>query len=583
MATELTAPVEYPAGGVTCPSCGHWLFAAAGVDQVRCRCGLTAAGADIREASYLRAGIPRWTQRLAELDAAIGGPGESATSGASGTSRTRADSRVGAHTILVGLGALLLVAGVVALAAVLWQYAGALGQVCLLGALVVGAGAAAVFTSRRIPATGMALSLVAAGCWFTFALLMAHTIEEAFASLAEPEFTVLFAATAGLGLLAGRTWRMPAWSVVGALAIPLAMASALALLVTHSDGARAAALSAGLLGALGILGLGRPQVHDLPHRVPVVVVTLCLAPVFLVASLGQSHEPANVMLVAAVLAGLGVLSETAPATRLVGTALLGVAAGASVGFGFGAAWPSMALVLACAVAGLLLTPWRRVVGPLTALAAAVVWMVFAGGAYESLSRDVGWTYAALLAGLGVTTAVWASRIRRLLALALSCVLSSAAVLLAVALIADSASRDATLEWYTVPLAIASGGYGYLASRLRPGLSSIVTLGPSVGVLLVPAAVLGVSEDGTIRVYVVMAVAVGVVVAGILLRLWGLLAPAAVALVIVALEPLGMLASSLPSWVSYSAAGLILLVIGARFEHVRTRARRAGRWAGEHLR
>lgn len=593
MTPDAIATSDHPAGGVSCPSCGQWLFAREGVEQVRCRCGLLASGDLIREMSYLRDGIPKWTRRLAALEEAIAGRSATPAAPAVGTApAARTASPVGAHTVLVGLGALLLVAGVVALTVVLWQFVGALGQVALLAGLVVAAGGSAVYASRRIPATGMALSLVAAGCWFTFALLMAHTIDDAFASLAEPEFTVLFAATAALGILAGRYWRMPAWSVIGALAVPVTLASAMALVVARSDSAVAAALSAGALGALGILAIARPEARAVPHRVPIVVATLALAPLFLITSLALSHEPLTVIVVSAVLAGLGVLAASADATRPAGPVLLGVAAGASVGFGFASPWPSVAVVLASAAAGLLVRAWQRFVNPFTGLAAVTVWMVFAWAVYDGLDLgpgadrtdlDIGWVYATLLAGLGLATAVRAWRERSLLELAVSCLLSSSSVLLAVALFAAEPARTGMLEWYTVPLAAELGVYALVASRLHPGLPSSVTLGPSVAVLLIPAALLGVAEDGGTRVYVVMAVAVLVVVVGILLRLLGLLIPSAVALVIVAMEPLGTLASNLPSWVSYSVAGLILLVAGARFEQVRSRARRAGRWAGENLR
>jgi hypothetical protein len=594
MTAEAPLSTGYPAGGLSCPVCGRWLYAEQTAEQVECRCGLVTSGDLVREAAYLQAGIPKWNRRLVEVHGLIAGA-EAAPSDAGATpQRTPAGppSQLGAHTVLLGLGAILVIAGVVALAAFLWESLGPGGQVGLLGGLVVVSGAVAVYVARRMPATGMALSLVALGCWFTFTILGAYTVDAAFASLGKPEFTVMFAATAVVGLLAGRLWRMPAWSVVGAVAIPLALASAMALVAAHSDEAAASALSAAALGLLGILGITLPQASVVPYRVAVVAVTLALAPVFLVASLILSAEPANVILVAGVLVGLGLVCVVSPKTSRAGPVLLGLAAGASLGFGLASPWPSLIVVLGCVAIGMLLPAWHRFIDPITGLVASAVWLVFAWTAYEPrlwefdqtvTDLTVGWAYVALLAGLGVIGGIRAIRVRSVLELLAFCVPAVLSVILAVALLSTMVDRDGTLEWFTVPIALVLACYAFGAWRLRPDLPSIVTVGPSVAVLLIPAAILGIAEDGVTRVYVVMAISVVAVVAGFLLRLVGLVVPSAVALVIVALEPLGLLASSLPSWVSYSAAGLILLVVGARFEHVRTRARRAGRWFGENMR
>jgi hypothetical protein len=147
----------------------------------------------------------------------------------------------------------------------------------------------------------------------------------------------------------------------------------------------------------------------------------------------------------------------------------------------------------------------------------------------------------------------------------------------------------SLEWHTLPSAAALGAVIALAARAErkrrgPGaapVSSILTFGPPLVVALLPSAVTAVGDlagDGGIaRFWLVLVASAALVVVGTVRKLAGVLVPALLAMVVVVAPVLLDVVESLPVWVPLVAVGVALLVIGARFEHVRRRGNDVAGW------
>jgi hypothetical protein len=125
------------------------------------------------------------------------------------------------------------------------------------------------------------------------------------------------------------------------------------------------------------------------------------------------------------------------------------------------------------------------------------------------------------------------------------------------------------EPYTVPAAAALIAAGWWRSRRSPGLSSWVSHGPGLAVLLLPSLAAVWLLPGWVRPLALGLVAAGITLAGARARL---LAPLLLGGAVVILDAghelapaARQLAAMLPGWVPIAVIGLTLLAVGATYE------------------
>ncbi|MBI1350241.1 MAG: DUF2157 domain-containing protein [Actinomycetales bacterium] len=587
-ATAQTA-FEYPAAGMPCPRCNDWLWAGKPTGPVQCRCGYTVDSASVREAVYLRAHLPQWTERLAQLERGFATgeaegkvPAEAGATPAPVAAASPAAPRVrvsGAYAVLVTLGALLIAAGVLALTVVLWDAAGPLGQAALMATVAVLIAIAAVAIRRRIPATANALAVIAVLVWLAFAVLMARELLGL--DLEDAGWTLAFASTAAWTWLAGWRWRLRPWTLGAALATPTAVTFALVMATERIGGSVVLVVAATALGVGAVLLAWRPWGLPTPERVLAGVTAALAALILAISAVAVSQEPPTFI---SLTFGLLVVAAgcwlVAP-LRWAAPPLVGIAVGLTAAFGWSSVWWSAALMAALVCASILV---RRVpLAPIAAGTAAVTWLPLAAGEYGDGLPKPWWAFVALFAVASAALAWRAIRDRHVELLVVSAAAGVPAVLWAVALILEGRTGDRAVEWFTGPVALLLLGYGLVAARMRPALPSLVTIGPAVAVALWPSAVAGLADEDPVRLYAVLAVAAVALLVGLVLRLLGVVAPAVVALVLVAMRPLSLLVEWMPSWVAYTVAGAVLVILGARFEHVRSRAVTVRHWAHDYFR
>ncbi|WP_308211769.1 SCO7613 C-terminal domain-containing membrane protein [Nocardiopsis dassonvillei] len=206
-----------------------------------------------------------------------------------------------------------------------------------------------------------------------------------------------------------------------------------------------------------------------------------------------------------------------------------------------------------------------------------------------------WVWAAV--SLGVTAAAGARL--ELVALALAVVgvvalataarperrwfaLVGALLMLAALWTVLSAWDVAVPEAYTVPPALAALAVGWEWSRrAAEPPSSWAAHGGGLALLFLPTVVLVLAEDGMVwRVPAVLVLGLAVTVWGLRRRLQAALVMGGLVLVATSLRafgpPLWDLTRLVPNWVPFAVAGVLLLVIGARYEANLERVRRLGR-------
>lgn len=155
--------------------------------------------------------------------------------------------------------------------------------------------------------------------------------------------------------------------------------------------------------------------------------------------------------------------------------------------------------------------------------------------------------------------------------------------------AVSSDAQVWLEWFTLPSAAALGalialavhGYARGSKSAAASIPSLATFGPPLVLALLPSAVAAVAdlagEGGILRFWLVLVSSAVLVVVGSIRNLAGVLVPALLAMVVVVFPLLLDVVESLPLWVPLVAVGVALLVIGARFEHVRRRGHVMAGW------
>ncbi len=297
-------------------------------------------------------------------------------------------------------------------------------------------------------------------------------------------------------------------------------------------------------------------------------------------ALVQAHATTGALMgvavVAAVVAALARTAVTAVGATAVATAATG---------GFALALP---LLLGAPVE-------YAALAPIAMVAAVAVAAPRLRGPLLPATEVPAWVWAAV--SLGVTAAAGARP--ELVALALAVVgvvaLATAArpgrrwfapvgalLMLAALWTVLSAWDVAVPEAYTVPPALAALAVGWEWSR-RAAVppSSWAAHGGGLALLFLPTVVLVLAEDGMVwRVPAVLVLGLAVTVWGLRGRLQAALVTGGLVLVATSLRafgpPLWDLTRLVPNWVPFAVAGVLLLVIGARYEASLERLRRLGR-------
>lgn len=586
---------------VRCPACETGYFPPDAVDpttgMVKCECGHRAAAAFLSEAAYLQARLDWVRDRIRAGDSAT----TSGPAPAVAPTPAPASTQLSAQSILLGVGALLLVVAAAVFTAVAWPRLGATGQI----ALIVGAtGLAAVLAVRlrhRLRGTAEALAALTVGLAVVVlvALPLLGVVPERWQQAESAYWLAGFFGLAVAAVVGGRATGLRAWSWLG-------WANALA--------AAAAATT---------LAAGPPPVDD--RRLTLAFAVLAVAGVVLVAAswvvpaLEVDRWPMQIAGSLALLASLAVVAGSAlgglavaeaAATTAVAAAVLGVMtrmAGPDARHVF--AWGTG--LLAVVSAGLLLSllPATAIVGVVVAVlgaamlqvgvraestalavaATAVLWATWLGTgataatpAATSPPDDVTWFMVS--AAVALFAAAWVGR-GRVGATWLAwpgAVLGSIAFVL---LVPDS--YPTALEAWTLPVAGLLALAGWVAGRGRAA-SSVERLGPALAVALLPSAaatwvspwVLALDDAGpehAVRLAVVLAVGGALMVLAVRGHWLGVLLPSSAAVVIAALAQVWTGLDALPRWVALGIVGILLVLAGARFEWLRSEGRRARLW------
>ncbi|WP_150252740.1 SCO7613 C-terminal domain-containing membrane protein [Nocardiopsis deserti] len=411
-------------------------------------------------------------------------------------------------------------------------------------------------------------------------------------ALGDPAYSVL-----GLHRVAG-----PAEAVVTAVGMLLAGAVAVALVALLDRGRTAAAavlaappalvalplvLDAPFLGALlwvfavgSALALWSALTRD--GRLGWLAGLTGLLTLLLGAgwALVQEHAATGALMgvavVAAVVSALARTSVAAVGATAVATAATGgfalalpLVLGAPVEY---AALAPIAMVAAVAVAA------PRLRGPLVPAAEVPAWVWAAISLVVTVAAGARLELVALaLAVAGVVALATAARPdRRWFALV------GALLMLAALWTVLSAWDVAVPEAYTVPPALAALAVGWEWSRrAAEPPSSWAAHGGGLALLFLPTVVLVLAEDGMVwRVPAVLVLGLAVTVWGLRRRLQAVLLTGGLVLVATSLRafgpPLWDLTRLVPNWVPFAVAGVLLLVIGARYEASLERLRRLGR-------
>lgn len=295
-------------------------------------------------------------------------------------------------------------------------------------------------------------------------------------------------------------------------------------------------------------------------------------------------EPGGAAACAAALAGAccaaALLAVVRPSVRLAAAGWSAAAGAATVA----AATAPLGLTVAAggltAAAAVLVAVAARLAGRLerVLLAVATAAGLAAVGLAVSaspLSVGSGGTLPALalvLAALGLTALAYGVRPRRGAVAWLGVLLCSAGN--AVRLVGADV---AVVEAYALPLAGLALLVGLVRLRRQPDAPSWVTVGPAASAALLPSAFATVGDPALTRPVLVVVAAAAVMVLGIRRRWQAPFLSGALAACVVAASQLAPYAVGAPRWVSFGAVGIVLLVLGSRYEQRRQDASQAVHW------
>ena len=509
------------------------------------------------------------------------------------------------QTVLLAVGAFLLVVAGAVFAAVVWDRLGALGQVALMLVATVGVGALAIRLRRGLTGTAESLAAVAAGLAAIdvmaaplLGLLPSHWVDD----------PTLYPAVAlgALGLvllLLHHRFGLRAWSwlgwvglLAGAWCVVPAVATATEAMDTEAWAFAAVAVPT--LASVGMLVSAQHVRRLADQSVALMTVgAFGLATGALGTTIGVLSSPTNrngALVTTALTAGAFGIWAVRDRGRILWVNL-GAAALAGITVALVLSMPPdpqpVWLAVAVALAGLVvgLVVWLVAADrTLTATGALGVWIPWAvirmsasadGGPDDLVASQLS-LLSLLVAILALVLAWWTPALGWVGAL-----LGMTAMSLAPVTWADP------LETFSLPFAALLLGAGLLWRRRGP-TPSLQWLGPAIAMALIPSAAATWlapwavdlwSETTTthlVRLAAVLVAGVIAVVVGARQRLAGLFIPGAIALVIAAGAQLWSGLETLPRWGALAIAGTLLVVAGARIEWLRREGRRAVGWVGE---
>lgn len=569
---------------IVCPSCGEVLVVAPKQNDVSCNCGFSAFAPYVTEANYLRAGMPKWQARLAELEDAIN-RGLRPEGAPTGTEQFSAKKPAGAYQYLVGGGSILLFAGLAAFVGIMWRYLGIWGQGAVLASVTVLLAALADRLATRIQSTATALSALTVGSWLIdvgWVIYRLGTENRLDNTLLIP--ALLSIVTAAVFLFLGKRYANAVWELVGQVFIPvsigLALTSAELNIASGADetSVQLSALALPMTVSILLLIANASVVQQLftsLSRTLALVVFSIFAFGFILASVQADDRAALAWSIHLVF--LSAFAFSKPKLRGISAALVAGSVVLSAAF---AEFPISVRAVFPAIFGLLSLLFRKESKiPLALLVSATsgAWLFLA---FNNFPADELRPHAAALSvvtGLVVLAHAWFAKRSEYVAFGSG--------FLALAIIFTNVYLEITkLEAFTLFIALIFLICGWYAYRINSELSSLLWLGPSCFVALVPSALRATSSlDYSLRFSVSLIAAIALLIVGARLRYVGMLAAGLLAVVILARNPLTFLFNAVQPWISFTLSGVLLLVIGARFEHLRKRAGVAKEWITGSLR
>lgn len=559
---DLRQPISTPT--IACPTCGTALALAIGHADTSCSCGFSGSTVYLQEADYLRRGIPAWTQRLADLDRMIAA-GQRPPAG----EYAPVHHGPAAYQIILAVGGFLIVAGIAAFSVIIesaWAIPIQLG-------LVAATGYATVKLRTRMSATASALALAAAGAWWFFLFWLSMAFSDGDWWRPDGWFpTSALAATALVLLTAARASKVAVWTYLGLVSAAMTPVVGSIWAVTTVNNATTInhglsnALVAIPLSVIGILALQR-RIRFFPqgHIGQILIAGIGLGATIVYALASVQFAPAWSACVAwsAHLAVGSALLASHPGTRIAAGFVTPFAAAAAAGFTFLTLWGSVALLVVALVA---MTAYRTRRGSnrFAAGIAYLAWLIVANIGWADITEDQRTWMTVIASAATACVLVYTTIADRVAWLTIP---AWPIALVAIGSSVDLAGGEA-LEQHTLPFAVATLGLGLVARSIRRELPSVLWLGPAALVGLLPSSFASLGTSPGTRFWLVLAATVLMLVIGTLMNYGGLLLTGTVCSVIVAFQPLSDPQSSIPKWVSFAAAGAVLVLVGARFEVLR---------------
>lgn len=584
---------------VRCPLCGAELeptMVEKTTGMLECTCGHRADAHFVNEAAYLQARLDWVRDRIRDGDVAP----RAAAVPRMDVAVPTAPYRMPVQTILLSIGALLLVVAASVFTAVAWPRLGPAGQVGIVLLVTTVVTSLAVVLRTRLHGTAEALAALA------FGLIIVDAVALSALGLAPEEWLdggsmfwlVLFAALAVVGVVVGRWTALRSWSWMGWGSSAAALGAAAALLIGPDESD-----SASLALAMCVLAVGG---------------ALLLTGSYVVAWTRVDRRPMVLAGTVAFLIGLGVVGSLALAgeavaavattTGLTGAALAGMAAlmpGADGRRNARQVSFVAAVVLSSVAVGLLASLLPR-----TAVVAVGVGLLGGALLLAGVARGRG------VVGLLPATPLWATWLVMVLADVDQGVVGVLFVAVAASLLAAAwmGAGDADVTWlawpaamgaytafvllvpetyptlleaWTLPGALLLAAAAAVSCRGRPA-STLERVGPALSVALLPSAlatwfspwVSSVSSDTTehvVRLIGVLVVGGVLMVVGARRHALGVLLPASAAVLVAGSAQVWTGLATLPRWIALALVGTTLVLAGARFEWMRDEGRRARTW------
>lgn len=583
---------------VRCPLCSAELrptMVDPTTGMIECTCGHRADAHFVNEAAYLQARLDWVRDRIRDGDVAPRGPGHSGSAARAPTG----GYRMPVQTILLSIGALLLVVAASVFTAVAWPRLAPAVQVSIVLGVTAVVTTLAVVLRTRLHGTAEALAALA------FGLVVVDAVALSALGLAPARWldsgsmfwVVLLAGLAVTAVVAGRWSGLRSWSWMGWGSGAAALGAVATVLVdTTQVSPQPLALGVSILSVGGVLLVTGSYVVAWmrPDRRPMVLagVVSLLIGLGLAATLALAGEAVGAVafttgLTAMALGGMAaVMPADDPNRSARRVSAVGAAVLASVTGGLLASLlpPTAAVAVGVAALGgtLLAVGVSRGRGVLGLLPAVPLWAT-----WLLVPRDVDQRVVAvfvLAVALSLLGAAWLGAGRADVSW-LAWPAAAGGYAAFVLLVPES--YPTLLEAWTLPAALMLAVAGVVSGRGRES-SSLALAGPALAVALLPSALAtwgapwvsdeaGGTTEHVVRLVIVLVVGGVLMVVGARQNALGVLLPAAAAVLLAGSAQAWTALDTLPRWVALALVGIALVLAGARFEWVRDEGRRARSW------